>query len=206
MYVDGCVLLTLRHPQRWPFTSEMFKHLSFMYIHITPFFSHNPLILFIDPTGWAWRAIHPSLIKSEILGSYVEVVIYPTFNIFCYSCINECFYGFYGNLFQEHLICILISVSFAYLFISGFFFFFFFWFMCSLMYMEQKYSAASLCSITTEVLKVLNATEELLGEAEGKGHDSSPASTPMSSGPDNRKLDQHLTKLEENVRFINRKC
>ncbi|XP_026056949.1 rab effector MyRIP isoform X1 [Carassius auratus] len=65
--------------------------------------------------------------------------------------------------------------------------------------LQQKYSAASLCSITTEVLKVLNATEELLGEAEGKGHDSSPASTPMSSGPGNRKLDQHLTKMEENV-------
>ncbi|RXN28213.1 rab effector [Labeo rohita] len=64
---------------------------------------------------------------------------------------------------------------------------------------SEKYSAASLCSITTEVLKVLNATEELLGEAEGKGHDSSTASTPMSSGPGNRKLDQHLTKMEENV-------
>ncbi|KAK2869902.1 hypothetical protein Q8A67_024294 [Cirrhinus molitorella] len=66
-------------------------------------------------------------------------------------------------------------------------------------FLQQKYSAASLCSITTEVLKVLNATEELLGEAEGKGHDSSPASTPMSSGSGNRKLDQHLTKMEENV-------
>ncbi|XP_058621723.1 rab effector MyRIP isoform X2 [Onychostoma macrolepis] len=65
---------------------------------------------------------------------------------------------------------------------------------------SEKYSAASLCSITTEVLKVLNATEELLGEAEGKGHDSSPASTPMSrEGLGNRKLDQHLTKMEENV-------
>ncbi|KAK7123947.1 hypothetical protein R3I93_022148 [Phoxinus phoxinus] len=64
---------------------------------------------------------------------------------------------------------------------------------------QQKYSAASLCSITTEVLKVLNATEELLGEAEGKVHDPSPAGTPMSSGPGTRKLDQHLTKMEENV-------
>ncbi|XP_051970551.1 rab effector MyRIP-like isoform X2 [Xyrauchen texanus] len=62
---------------------------------------------------------------------------------------------------------------------------------------SEKYSAASLCCITTEVLKVLNATEELLGEAEV--HDSSPASTPLSSGPENRKLDQHLTKMEENV-------
>ncbi|XP_039522383.1 rab effector MyRIP isoform X2 [Pimephales promelas] len=64
---------------------------------------------------------------------------------------------------------------------------------------SEKYSAASLCSITTEVLKVLNATEELLGEAEGKVHDPSPAGTPMSSGPGTRKLDQHLTKMEENV-------
>ncbi|XP_058232909.1 rab effector MyRIP isoform X3 [Hemibagrus wyckioides] len=65
----------------------------------------------------------------------------------------------------------------------------------------EKYSAASLCSITTEVLKVLNATEELIGEAEGKGPDphDSPAGTPLSSGPDSRKLDQHLTKMEENV-------
>ncbi|XP_051543607.1 rab effector MyRIP-like isoform X2 [Myxocyprinus asiaticus] len=63
--------------------------------------------------------------------------------------------------------------------------------------LQQKYSAASLCCITTEVLKVLNATEELLGEAEV--HDPSPASTPLSSGPGNRKLDQHLTKMEENV-------
>ncbi len=100
------------------------------------------------------------------------------------------------------------SVSFAYIFISGVLI----CFMCSLMYMEQKYSAASLCSITTEVLKVLNATEELLGEAEGKGHDSSLASTPQEGtpmsqeGPGNRKLDQLLTKIEENVRFINRKC
>ncbi|XP_077100454.1 rab effector MyRIP isoform X2 [Siphateles boraxobius] len=64
---------------------------------------------------------------------------------------------------------------------------------------SEKYSAASLCSITTEVLKVLNATEELLGEAEGKVIDPSPTGTPMSSGPGTRKLDQHLTKMEENV-------
>lgn len=78
--------------------------------------------------------------------------------------------------------------------------------MLTLMFMEQKYSATSLCSITTEVLKVLNATEELLGEAEGKVHDPSPAGTSMSSGPGTRKLDQHLTKMEENVRCIIRKC
>ncbi|XP_056306092.1 rab effector MyRIP [Danio aesculapii] len=64
---------------------------------------------------------------------------------------------------------------------------------------SEKYSAASLCSITTEVLKVLNATEELLGEAECKVHDPSPAGTPISSGPVNKKLDHQLTKMEENV-------
>ncbi|TRY64843.1 hypothetical protein DNTS_022247 [Danionella cerebrum] len=52
---------------------------------------------------------------------------------------------------------------------------------------------ATLCSITTEVLKFLNATEELLEDAQG----SSPA--PMSSSPVNKKLDQQLTKMEENV-------
>ncbi|XP_027028849.2 rab effector MyRIP [Tachysurus fulvidraco] len=63
----------------------------------------------------------------------------------------------------------------------------------------EKYSAASLCSITTEVLKVLNATEELIGEAEGHDPHDSPAGTPLSPGPESRKLDQHLTKMEENV-------
>lgn len=67
---------------------------------------------------------------------------------------------------------------------------------------RQKYSAASLCTITTEVLKVLNATEELIGEAEGKGYgpNESPTGIPLSSGPDSRKLDHQLTKMEENVR------
>ncbi|XP_028825348.1 rab effector MyRIP isoform X2 [Denticeps clupeoides] len=64
-----------------------------------------------------------------------------------------------------------------------------------------KYSAASLCSITTEVLKVLNATEELIGEAGGEGHDQSGSTSITSLTSDNasRRLDQHLTKMEENV-------
>ncbi|KAM9417787.1 rab effector MyRIP-like isoform 2-T2 [Salvelinus alpinus] len=67
---------------------------------------------------------------------------------------------------------------------------------------EQKYSAASLCSITTEVLKVLNATEELIGEAGGDSFTPSEcmsASESFLSNLETRKLDQKLTKMEENV-------
>nr|XP_046212150.1 rab effector MyRIP isoform X3 [Oncorhynchus gorbuscha] len=66
----------------------------------------------------------------------------------------------------------------------------------------QKYSAASLCSITTEVLKVLNATEELIGEAGGDSVTPSEcmsASESFLSNLETRKLDQKLTKMEENV-------
>ncbi|XP_036791238.1 rab effector MyRIP isoform X2 [Oncorhynchus mykiss] len=66
----------------------------------------------------------------------------------------------------------------------------------------QKYSAASLCSITTEVLKVLNATEELIGEAGGDSVTPSEcmsASESFSSSLETRELDQKLTKMEENV-------
>lgn len=67
--------------------------------------------------------------------------------------------------------------------------------------MKQKYSAASLCSITTEVLKVLNATEELIGEAGGESYtpSESMSASPISSCSETRKLDQRLTKMEENV-------
>ncbi|KPP74625.1 rab effector MyRIP-like, partial [Scleropages formosus] len=61
----------------------------------------------------------------------------------------------------------------------------------------KKYSAASLCSITTEVLKVLNATEELIEEASGEGHGLTDPGGPTS--PDTKQLDERLTKLEENV-------
>ncbi|XP_029934703.1 rab effector MyRIP isoform X2 [Myripristis murdjan] len=65
----------------------------------------------------------------------------------------------------------------------------------------QKYSAASLCSITTEVLKVLNATEELIGEAGGESFtpSESMSASPISSSSETRRLDQRLTKMEENV-------
>nr|CBN81876.1 Rab effector MyRIP [Dicentrarchus labrax] len=67
--------------------------------------------------------------------------------------------------------------------------------------MKQKYSAASLCSITTEVLKVLNATEELIGEAGGESYtpSESMSASPISSSSETRRLDQRLTKMEENV-------
>nr|XP_020465230.1 rab effector MyRIP-like isoform X2 [Monopterus albus] len=66
---------------------------------------------------------------------------------------------------------------------------------------NQKNSAASLCSITTEVLKVLNATEELIGEAGGESYplSESMSTSPISSSSDTRRLDQRLTKMEENV-------
>ncbi|KAG7523678.1 rab effector isoform X1 [Solea senegalensis] len=66
---------------------------------------------------------------------------------------------------------------------------------------QQKYSAASLCSITTEVLKVLNATEELIGEAGGDSctPTESMSASPISSCSETRRLDQRLTKMEENV-------
>ncbi|XP_029698945.1 rab effector MyRIP isoform X1 [Takifugu rubripes] len=66
---------------------------------------------------------------------------------------------------------------------------------------QQKYSAASLCSITTEVLKVLNATEELIGEAgrESCTPSESMSASPITSGSETRRLDQKLTKMEEKV-------
>ncbi|XP_068615180.1 rab effector MyRIP-like [Brachionichthys hirsutus] len=66
---------------------------------------------------------------------------------------------------------------------------------------QQKNSAASLCSITTEVLKVLNATEALIGEAGGESYAATESmnASPISSSSETRMLDQRLTKMEENV-------
>uniref|UniRef100_A0ACB8FUG6 Uncharacterized protein n=1 Tax=Sphaerodactylus townsendi TaxID=933632 RepID=A0ACB8FUG6_9SAUR len=68
---------------------------------------------------------------------------------------------------------------------------------------EMKYSAVSLCSISTEVLKVINATEELIAES------SEPCDIPADAcdrgkgefplGTDPIRLDEQLTTLEENV-------
>uniref|UniRef100_A0A3B4A4T9 RabBD domain-containing protein n=1 Tax=Periophthalmus magnuspinnatus TaxID=409849 RepID=A0A3B4A4T9_9GOBI len=61
----------------------------------------------------------------------------------------------------------------------------------------QRYSAQSLSSITTEVLKVLNATEQLLRETEGVPDPLSAPSAPLSQNY--KQLDQQLCRLEENV-------
>ncbi|KAK2822611.1 hypothetical protein Q5P01_022676 [Channa striata] len=64
--------------------------------------------------------------------------------------------------------------------------------------LQQRYSAVSLCSITTEVLKVLNATEELLQGVEAGDRPPLPTtSLPPNSDP--KKLDQQFSRLEENV-------
>ncbi|XP_033367831.1 rab effector MyRIP isoform X7 [Parus major] len=69
--------------------------------------------------------------------------------------------------------------------------------------LQQKYSAVSLCNISTEVLKVINATEELIAES------TSPCDFPddiqdrgrgtLPLGTDPVRLDEQLTTLEENV-------
>ncbi|XP_071660950.1 rab effector MyRIP isoform X6 [Patagioenas fasciata] len=69
--------------------------------------------------------------------------------------------------------------------------------------LQQKYSAVSLCNISTEVLKVINATEELIAEStspcdfpadvEDRGRGTFPL------GTDPVRLDEQLTTLEENV-------
>uniref|UniRef100_A0A3B4UGB4 Myosin VIIA and Rab interacting protein a n=1 Tax=Seriola dumerili TaxID=41447 RepID=A0A3B4UGB4_SERDU len=64
--------------------------------------------------------------------------------------------------------------------------------------LEQRYSAVSLRSITTEVLKVLNATEELLQGVEG-GDNTRLSSTSLPPNTDLKKLDQQFSRLEENV-------
>ncbi|KAI4891481.1 hypothetical protein NFI96_023832 [Prochilodus magdalenae] len=64
----------------------------------------------------------------------------------------------------------------------------------------KKYTAASLRSITTEVLKVLNATEDLiqgsLGDELGQ---SEFQDLPALSPAQNKRLDEQLCRLEENV-------
>uniref|UniRef100_A0A8C6I8A4 Myosin VIIA and Rab interacting protein n=1 Tax=Mus spicilegus TaxID=10103 RepID=A0A8C6I8A4_MUSSI len=67
----------------------------------------------------------------------------------------------------------------------------------------QKCSAVSLCNISTEVLKVINATEELIAESAGPW-EIPPVSTDRENGmfplgTDQVRLDKQLTSLEENV-------
>ncbi|XP_041101141.1 rab effector MyRIP-like isoform X2 [Polyodon spathula] len=64
----------------------------------------------------------------------------------------------------------------------------------------QKYSAVSLCNITTEVLKIINATEVLLEEATGDSDSPSLQDKGrLGEETDTVKFQEHLTKLEENV-------
>ncbi|KAM9308214.1 rab effector MyRIP [Gastrophryne carolinensis] len=66
---------------------------------------------------------------------------------------------------------------------------------------KKKYSAVSLCNISTEVLKVINATEELIAGSTDPW--DSPGNThgrgTFSIASDPLRLDEQLTKLEENV-------
>ncbi|XP_008937845.1 PREDICTED: rab effector MyRIP, partial [Merops nubicus] len=62
--------------------------------------------------------------------------------------------------------------------------------------LKRKYSAVSLCNISTEVLKVINATEELIAEsAHPGGQDGGRGTLPLGTDP--ARLDEQLTTLEE---------
>ncbi|XP_067857909.1 rab effector MyRIP [Heptranchias perlo] len=64
----------------------------------------------------------------------------------------------------------------------------------------RKYSAISLCNITTDALKVINATEDLIGEATGESDSlSESCAGRIPTGKDAVKLEEQLSKLEENV-------
>ncbi|KAL6065343.1 hypothetical protein STEG23_005973, partial [Scotinomys teguina] len=69
--------------------------------------------------------------------------------------------------------------------------------------LKKKCSAVSLCNISTEVLKVINATEELIAESAGPWElPPVPADRDMGMfplGTDQVRLDKQLTSLEENV-------
>nr|DBA24868.1 TPA: hypothetical protein GDO54_012466 [Pyxicephalus adspersus] len=66
---------------------------------------------------------------------------------------------------------------------------------------KKKYSAVSLCNISTEVLKVINATEELIAGStdtwDAPGNTLEGGAFPVVADP--LRLDEQLTKLEENV-------
>ncbi|XP_006869239.1 PREDICTED: rab effector MyRIP-like [Chrysochloris asiatica] len=69
--------------------------------------------------------------------------------------------------------------------------------------LKKKYSAVSLCNISTEVLKVINATEELIAESTGPWEFSADLPDQVKGtfplGTDQARLDEQLTSLEENV-------
>ncbi|KAJ3595170.1 hypothetical protein NHX12_004474 [Muraenolepis orangiensis] len=62
---------------------------------------------------------------------------------------------------------------------------------------QNRYSAVALCSLTTEMLKVLNATEDLFLREEGGAED--PACLLLPPHTDPLKLDQQFSRLEEKV-------
>ena len=67
----------------------------------------------------------------------------------------------------------------------------------------QRYSAVSLRGLTTEMLKVMNATEAILhgaGAGAGAGGDPAPPGLLLAPGVDPLRLDQQFSRLEENVR------
>ncbi|XP_039671823.1 rab effector MyRIP isoform X2 [Perca fluviatilis] len=64
---------------------------------------------------------------------------------------------------------------------------------------QSRYTAVSLRSITTEVLKVLNATEELLLQGVEGGDGPRLSSTLLPPNTDPKKLDEQFSRLEENV-------
>ncbi|XP_064821001.1 rab effector MyRIP-like [Oncorhynchus masou masou] len=63
--------------------------------------------------------------------------------------------------------------------------------------LQQRYSEVSLHSITTEVLKVLNATEDRLQGVEGD--DCIPS---LSPNTDTKRLDKQLSRLEDTVYVV----
>ncbi|KAL0966608.1 hypothetical protein UPYG_G00297380 [Umbra pygmaea] len=65
---------------------------------------------------------------------------------------------------------------------------------------QNRYSVVSLRSITTEVLKVLNATEDILQGVEGGDYNAVPSTTPtLPPNTDPKRMDEELSRLEENV-------
>ncbi|XP_056376596.1 rab effector MyRIP isoform X2 [Hyla sarda] len=65
--------------------------------------------------------------------------------------------------------------------------------------LKKKYSAVSLCNISTEVLKVINATEELIAGSTDPLDSPGKTLDRETLVADPLRLDEQLTKLEENV-------
>ncbi|XP_023556588.1 rab effector MyRIP isoform X2 [Octodon degus] len=72
--------------------------------------------------------------------------------------------------------------------------------------LRKKFSAVSLCNISTEVLRVITATEELIAESTGPwGLPPAPTGReerPLPLGTDRARLEEQLTSLEESISDI----